>query len=169
MASFDLNNWGLKIRLGLTQNGPLQVYVEGDVQIPLPFGFVINQLYGGITFDSPSFPSISSAFDLKSAAFTPGEQLTDAQWEAQLQQETVIQAGGGSGGYLFSVASSGVNADLDAGTVDTALTMAFANNGDILSTSTSSNSMLGKAVSPVKVITEQSGLAWLIVDGAITI
>jgi len=163
MASFDLNNWGLKIRVGLSQNGPLQAYIEGDVEIPLPFGFVINQLYGGISFDSPSFPNVSSAFDLKSAAFTPGMQLTDAEWQAQLQQETVIQAGGGGGGYLFSVGSAD-GTDLNTGVIDSDLSMAFANNGDILSSSTPSSASLGQAVKPPQVITEQNGLSWLIVD-----
>ena len=167
MASFDLNGWGLKIRMGLSQNGPLQVYIEGDVQIPLPFGFVINQLYGGITFDSPSFPDISNAFDLKSAAFTPGMQLTDAEWQAQLQQEAVIQAGGGSGGYLFSVnASPRSTTDLDAGMIDPMDHHRLLQQRRHPLFLDPSNAMLGQAGRQAegRCMSIQSGLEWLIVD-----
>ena len=161
---------GIGIRFGLTQNGPLQAYV--DIQAPLeifpPADLAITQLYGGITFDAAPLPTISSAIDLENAVFAPGYDLTTAQWEIQLQQETINQAGGGSGGYLFTVSSgvAGIANDLDAGTADAALAQDFLDEANPLSGSTAiaGTGMASQVKTTVKV--ESPGQEWLIVDGS---
>jgi hypothetical protein len=159
---------GIAVRFGLTQNGPLQAYVDiaAPIEIFPPADIAITNLYGGISFDAAPLPTISNALDLESSVFAPGNQLTLAQWEIQLQQETINQAGGGSGGYIFSIPeNSGIEADLNAGTADTALANDFLNESDPLSGASASGTALGSVIKTT-VVSEQAGLEWLIVDGS---
>jgi hypothetical protein len=157
---------GLDIRFGMSQNGPLEAYIQLDpgpgILIVPPVGLAIVGLSGGITFDATPFPSISNATDLKNPVFSSGVLLSLPQWEMQLKQETLNQSGAGGGGYLFTVSpsnSSGYGQDpsgdataLSAGNVATDLSNAFANNGDQLSNTPT-------------VVTEGSS-EWLIKDGS---
>ena len=155
---------GFEIRFGLSQNGPLEAYIQIDAQILIvpPIDRAIDSLYGGITFDATPFPTITRATDLKSPVFSPGEQLTTAQWELQLEQETVNQSGGGNGGYLFTdtTDSTGDAAALDSGTIASNLRGIFLDNGDVLSSGTSGDG------SGIVVVTEAAGQEWLIIDGS---
>ncbi len=153
---------GFHLRFGLSQNGPLEAYIEVDTDVLIvpPAGIAIKKLYGGITFDATPFPSISKATDLALPVFSPGEKLSLSQWELQLQQETVNQSGGGGGGYLFT--DSGASADaggLDAGTITPNLRNTFLNNGDVLSSSSGDGSA-------IQIVKETAGVEWLIVDGS---
>lgn len=158
---------GLHIRFGLSQNGPLEAYVQVDAPLLIvpPIDLAIESLYGGITFDATPFPSIASATDLKSPVFSPGTQLQLDQWEKQLKQEVVNQAGGGSGGYLFTITdgASDIAAALSSGTISQSLSDQFLTYGDVLSSSTASAASLN-GVQSTKVVTELSGREWLIVD-----
>ncbi len=101
---------GFTIRVGLSQFGPLQVYVESNVPIPLgDTGLFISDFRGGITFGS-SFPTINlsnppvaaDALQLRGAAFTTPDNLTAAQWEAQLRTQVANQVHSGqTGGFSF--------------------------------------------------------------------
>ena len=163
-AGLMIGNDGFQIRFGLSQNGPLEAYIQIDAQILIvpPIDLAIDSLYGGITFDATPFPSITRATDLKSPVFSPGEQLTTAQWEIQLQQETVNQSGGGGGGYLFTDTSdsAGDAAGLDSGMITSNLRNTFLTNADLLSSGTSGDG------SSIVVVPEAAGQEWLIIDGS---
>jgi hypothetical protein len=161
---------GMGIRFGLTQNGPLQAYVDisAPIEIFPPADIAITSLYGGVTFDAAPLPTISKAIDLESAVFSPGTELTTAQWQIQLQQETILQAGGGSGGYIFSVDSDsgGIADDLNAGLVDTTLAQDFLNESDPLAGSTTIAGTPISSLVKTTVVVENPGEEWLIVDGS---
>ena len=100
---------GFNIRIGLSQFGPLQVYVEADVPIPLgDTGLFLSDFRGGITFGT-SFPDIlssppvvSDALKLGGPAFSSPDSLTAAQWQAQLEAQVVKQIHQGqTGGFTF--------------------------------------------------------------------
>ncbi len=100
---------GFNIRVGLSQFGPLQVYVEADTPIPLgDTGLFLSDFRGGITFGS-SFPDIlsdppqvSDALKLGGPAFSTPDSLTAAQWQAQLETQVVNQYRSGvTGGFSF--------------------------------------------------------------------
>ncbi|HEY1684279.1 MAG TPA: hypothetical protein VGG19_05925, partial [Tepidisphaeraceae bacterium] len=162
---------GLDIRFGMSQNGPLEAYIQLDpgpgIPIVPPIGLAIVGLSGGITFDATPFPTISNAMDLKDPVFTSGVLLSLTQWEAQLRQETVNQAGGGGGGYLFSITSPS-STDITAlndGTIasDTNIINTFLNNGDVLSKTVTSV----KEVDSTEWLIHDSGSWYLIVkDGS---
>lgn len=166
-AALTTPEFGLAIRFGISQNGPLEAYVQliADIPIVPPIGLAIKSLYGGITFDAQPFPNISNASDLKSPAFDTGVELTVDQWEKQLKQEVVNQAGGGSGGYLFAVSDnlSATIAGLDAGNVTSSLSDDFLSYGFVLSSSTGSASSLGTPAPTI--VKEVAGQEWLIADG----
>ncbi len=161
---------GMGIRFGLTQNGPLQAYVDisAPIEIFPPADIAITSLYGGVTFDAAPLPTISKAIDLQSAVFSPGTELTTSQWQIQLQQETILQAGGGGGGYIFSVNSdsNGIADDLNAGLVDTTLAEDFLNESDPLAGSTAVAGTAMASVVKTTVVVEHAGQEWLIVDGS---
>ncbi len=161
---------GMGIRFGLTQNGPLQAYVDisAPIEIFPPADIAITSLYGGVTFDAAPLPTISQAIDLESAVFSPGTELTTAQWQIQLQQEAILQAGGGNGGYIFSVDSDsgGIADDLNAGMVDSTLAADFLNESDPLAGSTAIAGTPMSSVVQTTVAVEDPGEEWLIVDGS---
>ncbi|MGN6135075.1 MAG: hypothetical protein ACTHOU_11290, partial [Aureliella sp.] len=119
---------GINIKLGLSENGPLAVYVDADVEVPLgPTGLVLSELRGGVFFNAATLPSITDARQLASPAFAATGKLTLTQWQAMLEQQVVRQAGGGAFGYLFDLpfassatATAVINA-LDNRTVSLAL------------------------------------------------
>ena len=168
-AGFTLPSMaGLRLRFGLSQNGPLEAYVQasGDVLIVPPANLALKSLAGGIKFDAKPFPTISKAKDLKGAQFAPGNELTPEQWLMQLKQQVVNQAGGGDGGYLFSVSGSAVADDvtqLADGAVSAHLLQTFLDNSDPLSASTASGGFGG--VVTTTVVAESAGNEWLINDG----
>ncbi len=100
---------GFDIRVGLSQFGPLQVYVEADVPIPIgETGLFLSDFRGGITFNT-SFPDIlsaqpqvSDALKLGGPAFSTPDSLTAAQWQSQLEQQVANQVDSGqTGGFTF--------------------------------------------------------------------
>ena len=160
-AGFDLPDVaGLRLRFGLSENGPLAAYVQvdGDVMIVPPADLALKSLAGGITFDAKPFPTISRAADLKSAVFSSGSQLTPEQWLIQLRQQVVIQSGGGDGGYLFSAAGSNIGG-LDGGAVPADLLNQFLLHGDPLG-----GGSFGGVVT-TQVVAESPGNEWLVSDG----
>ena len=97
---------GFEIRFGVSQNGPLDIYIQADVPIPVvpQVGLALDDFAGDVTFNATPFPTITNAKDLDRAAFTPSTMETDAQWLTSLQQDVVNQAGA-SGGFAFAIPS----------------------------------------------------------------
>lgn len=167
-GGFVTPEFGLEMRFGISQNGPLEIYVQADADIPIvpPIGLSIKSLYGGITFDATPFPNITRATDLKNPVFDSGVEIPLDAWEKQLKQEVINQAGGGGGGYLFSITDGDIAGDimgLDSGSIPSHLSDQFLSNGDLLSTSTSSASSLHTPAPTI--IKESAGQEWLIKDG----
>lgn len=167
MGHLTTPSFGLAMRFGISEKGPLEAYVQADVDIPVfpPIGLAIKSLYGGISFDAQPFPNISNAMDLKSPVFETGVELSTDQWQKQLRQAVVNQAGGGSGGYLFTVSSDLTNivAGLDSNNITATLSSEFLSYGFVLSSSTSSAASLGTPAP--SVVKEVAGQEWLIKDG----
>ena len=98
---------GFNIRIGLSQFGPLQVYLEANVPIPLgDTGLFLSDFRGGITFGATfpdilsSPPQVSDALKLGGPAFSTPDTLTAAQWQAQLAAQVVLQIHSGqTGGF----------------------------------------------------------------------
>src|SRR5262249_34399882 len=95
---------GFTIRIGLSDYGPLDVYVESTARIPLgDTGLCLNDFRGGITFGT-AFPDVTisdpprarDALQLRQPAFSTPDSLTEAQWQAQLQTQVVNQLKGSS-------------------------------------------------------------------------
>lgn len=98
---------GLNIRIGLSQFGPLQLYVDLKTEVPLGnTGLFLTGLRGGISFGA-TFPTInitgspSDALQLRQPGFGTPSSLTLAQWQAQLvnQVVTLYRAGAATDGF----------------------------------------------------------------------
>jgi len=143
---------GFNIRVGLSQFGPLQIYVEADVPIPLgDTGLFLSDFRGGITFNT-TFPTInisnppkaSDALQLGGTAFSTPDSLTAAQWQAQLQQQVANQYHSGQTGS-FSFPSSG-NFIIQAGmTLYDVSPDVFAISGDVFFDTTGNFLVIGTA------------------------
>ena len=110
-AQFSLGNLsGFEIRIGLTQYGPLSIYIEGSLPdgiiLDPDSGLAINDFRGSVTFGQ-GFPPVtitgnaSDALQLRQPGFAPPDQLTLAQWQTQLsaQVATLYSSGNGSNGW----------------------------------------------------------------------
>ncbi len=116
-GSLDLGGqFGMAIRIGLSDFGPLQLYVEVDTPIPLgDTGLFIGGLRGGITFGA-TFPTLnltgspSDALQLRQPGFRTPDSLTAAQWEAQLRTQVanLYHAGATPGSGWSSLTSASV-------------------------------------------------------------
>ncbi|MGN6644168.1 MAG: beta strand repeat-containing protein, partial [Verrucomicrobiota bacterium] len=96
-ASFSFGGMaGFSLRLGLSQYGPLSVYVSAGVPILLDpnSGLSITNLRGGVTFGQ-GLPTLtisdpiqaSDALQLRQPAFQTPATLTEAQWLAQMKAQ----------------------------------------------------------------------------------
>ena len=86
---------GLTIRLGLSELGPLGVYLTaalptGIMLVP-QIGLVMNDFTAGVEFFK-SLPSIDQPEELRGPAFQPPTAQTPDQWLASLKQQVVNQA-----------------------------------------------------------------------------
>ncbi|MDX5398537.1 MAG: hypothetical protein LPK92_02260, partial [Actinomycetes bacterium] len=104
---------GFGIRLGLSELGPLQVYlsvnVPGGILLEPNSGLSINDFAGGVEFFS-TLPSIDDPFALRSSAFQLPTVLTADQWLTQLQAQVALQAkkiaeNPGTSGFLAAFTS----------------------------------------------------------------
>ncbi|MDB5294675.1 MAG: hypothetical protein JWO31_658, partial [Phycisphaerales bacterium] len=155
--------YGLHLRFGLSEKGPLSAYVSIDANIIVEptTQLAIKSLAGGISFDAQPFPSISNAADLKSPVFAPSSELTLEQWQKQLKQAVVNQAGGGAGGYLFTVAGAAADAaGLDNNNVTEHLKAEFLTYGYTLA-GTNAVGLVKTKISAVVANKE-----WVVVDGS---
>ncbi|HWG93174.1 MAG TPA: VCBS repeat-containing protein, partial [Mycobacteriales bacterium] len=86
---------GFTIRLGLSELGPLQVFlnaeVPGGVLIEPTTGLTLNDFSAGVEFFK-TLPSIDDPFALRSTAFGLPTSLTADQWLTSLQQQVALQA-----------------------------------------------------------------------------
>ncbi|MFZ0041730.1 MAG: hypothetical protein WAK93_10520, partial [Solirubrobacteraceae bacterium] len=86
---------GFDIRLGLSQLGPLDVFIDaqvpGGILLDPDTGLTLNNFAGGVQFYS-TLPSIDDPLQLNNPAFNLPTQLTAAQWLASLQQQVASQA-----------------------------------------------------------------------------
>ncbi|MCL4179348.1 MAG: calcium-binding protein, partial [Verrucomicrobia bacterium] len=123
-ASITLAGKGFNIKLGVSELGPLQVYLSADIPIVLEptSGLTLYGFRGGVAFNATPFPAIDTtsldtiATDLRSPRFKPTAALTDDQWKDMLEQQVVNQVGG-QFGYLFSLQGnkdSSIQAHVDA-------------------------------------------------------
>ena len=145
-ASFSLGNLsGFEIRIGLTQYGPLSIYVEGSVPggiiLDPDSGLAITNFRGGVTFGQ-GLPTITlsdpiaatDALQLRQPGFSPPNQLTLAQWQTQLaaQVATLYQNGNNSDGWS-NLGSSTITFSAGATLYDAYATQnAFKVDADIL-------------------------------------
>jgi hypothetical protein len=116
-AGLTIAGKGFHLRLGLSEKGPLSAYISIDAPIILEptSGLTIDNFRGGITFNALPFPTIdttagldSVASQLRSPRFRPAGELKVEQWQAQLEQQVINQAGG-QYGYLFSITDTPEN------------------------------------------------------------
>ena len=112
-ASFSLGNMsGFEIRIGLTQYGPLSIYMEGTLPdgiiLDPDSGLAINNFRGGVTFGQGIPPinlstpiSATDALQLRQSGFNPPAQLTLDQWQTQLaaQVATLYKNGNNTDGW----------------------------------------------------------------------
>ncbi len=104
---------GFSISIGFSQLGPLDVYIESDVPIPIgPTTLVLTGFNAGIEFNtafpdiiSPGGPVVSDALKLTGPAFTAPDSLSATQWQEQLQSQVVNQYQSNPGGS-FAIPSS---------------------------------------------------------------
>ena len=86
---------GFTIRLGLSQLGPLDVFVNvevpGGILLDPDTGLTINNFAGGVEFYK-TLPSINDPMALRNPEFGLPTQLTAAQWLSSLQQQVASQA-----------------------------------------------------------------------------
>ncbi len=127
---------GFEIRLGISQFGLLDAYVDVNAPIILDpdTGLALTNLHGGIDFGA-SLPSITNAKDLKTnPAFTPPGQQTLAQWEALLAiQMANVASGVASGESPISALTSSMTIDAGATLYSAyATTNAFRLDGDLI-------------------------------------
>ncbi len=89
---------GFEVRLGISQNGPLDAFVEVNAPIILDpdSGLAVTDLYGEVLFDDPltgiAQPITSAGELLNNAQFTKPDSQTLQQWEDQLGQQVMSQA-----------------------------------------------------------------------------
>ena len=113
---------GVRVDVGLSQYGPLNIYLELDGNVPLgDTGLALTGFHGGINFSSLTTPTNSQQLATSGAYKTPDEQ-TPAQWEAELQTDVIQQLADGAGSgksydpfdHPFTV-DAGVTLDTEAG------------------------------------------------------
>ncbi len=94
---------GFQIRIGLSELGPLQIYVGVNVPVLLEpiSGLTIGNFHAGVTFNS-SLPSITDPLDLRKGDFKPAAEMTLEEWRVVLEKAVVSQAQGGAGWNVFS-------------------------------------------------------------------
>jgi hypothetical protein len=86
---------GLTIRLGLSELGPLGVFINvevpGGIPIPIPYvGLMINDFSAGVEFFQ-SLPSIDQAKELRRSEFGLPTSMTAEAWLASIKQQVVKQ------------------------------------------------------------------------------
>ncbi|MDQ1553848.1 MAG: large repetitive protein, partial [Microbacteriaceae bacterium] len=86
---------GFGIRIGLSELGPLQVYlsvsVPGGILLEPVSGLTINDFAGGVEFFK-TLPSIEDPLALRSSAFQLPTVLSADEWLLSLQQQVAVQA-----------------------------------------------------------------------------
>lgn len=96
MASFKFGDLsGFQIRIGLSERGPLGLYVLSSTPILLEpiSGLTITDLRAGVMFHTV-LPSITNPLDLTSSAFKPQVDLSVEQWKRQLEAALLNQVRG---------------------------------------------------------------------------
>jgi hypothetical protein len=93
---------GFSIQLGLSQYGPLEVYMSASIPIVLEpiSGLSITNFRAGVDFNT-TLPAVTDPFALRGSAFQPASELTFAQWQAQLKQSVINQVKATGGGTDF--------------------------------------------------------------------
>lgn len=104
-ASFEFGGTaGFEIRIGVSELGPLQVYLSVSAPVILEpiSGLAITDFRAGVTFDS-TLSDISDPFDLLNSEFTPAAEQTAAEWLDALQTAVADQAANSTGGDFWAV------------------------------------------------------------------
>ena len=86
---------GFTIRLGLSELGPLQVFINvelpGGILLEPNTGLTINDFVAGVEFFK-TLPSIDDPFALRSPDFQLPTQISVDHWLTSLQQQVARQA-----------------------------------------------------------------------------
>ncbi len=86
---------GFTIRLGLSELGPLQVFINveipGGILLEPTTGLTINDFSAGVEFFK-TLPSIEDPFALRNPEFGLPTSLTADQWLDSLQRQVALQA-----------------------------------------------------------------------------
>ncbi len=95
---------GFEIRIGLSELGPLQIYLGVSVPVLLEpiSGLSITDFRAGVTFSS-TLPDITDPFAMKDSAFVPASELTVDEWIDQLETAVANQATSGGSGDFWDV------------------------------------------------------------------
>jgi hypothetical protein len=104
IAGFSLAGLsGFEIRIGISELGPLTVYVSAGIPILLEpnSGLSITNFRAGVTFNA-TLPSITDPLQLRGPAFQPQGELTPEQWQAQLKQGVLNQIRTNPGGDFWA-------------------------------------------------------------------
>ena len=97
------NGWGVNVQFAFSEKGFLNFYLSTNLDIPLgTSGLSLTGLRGGVTFNATPLPNIDDPVDLRNSAFESPGDLTDEEWEAQVQQ-LVINQFGGTPGFIFEI------------------------------------------------------------------
>ncbi len=135
---------GFSISIGLSQYGPLSIYIEATLPTGILLdpvsGLTINNFRGGVQFGQGLPPitlsnpiQASDALQLRTSAFDTPAQLTPEQWQAQLESQvvTLYHNGGASNGWS-NLGSSTITFEAGATLYDQYATQnAFKIDGDI--------------------------------------
>ncbi|MCD8483720.1 MAG: hypothetical protein LR015_14370 [Verrucomicrobia bacterium] len=95
---------GFQIRIGISELGPLQVYLNADIPILLEpiTGLSIGNFRAGVTFNSV-LPSIDDPFDLRQGVFSPMGDISLPDWIALLEESVVNQYNSPVAGDFWAV------------------------------------------------------------------
>ena len=93
-GGFEMSGIGLTIRLGMSELGPLGVFlsasIPGGVVIVPQIGLALNDFAAGVEFFS-TLPSYDDPFDLQGSASGLPTEMTPEQWLVQLKQQVANQ------------------------------------------------------------------------------
>ena len=83
---------GVSVRIGISELGPLQFYVEANIPILLdPFtGLTLDGLRGGVMFNS-TIDSPEDAFALRDENYSPPGEKSLEQWKLDLEEAVINQ------------------------------------------------------------------------------
>ncbi|MCD8483507.1 MAG: hypothetical protein LR015_13115 [Verrucomicrobia bacterium] len=98
---------GFQIRVGISQLGPLEVYLDADIPILLEpiSGLSISNFRAGVVFDAV-LPAITDPLGLRDGSFNTVGSMSLEDWINLLEQSVVTQHNNQSGGDFWAAFSA---------------------------------------------------------------